>query len=42
LDEGVASLLKGGVSRVIQTGVGEGPIKTDEYLVAEDGTPARR
>ncbi|KAJ4288874.1 diphosphomevalonate decarboxylase [Collariella sp. IMI 366227] len=42
LDEGVASMLKGGVSRVIMTGVGEGPIKTDEYLVAEDGSPVKR
>ena len=42
LDEAVAGLLKGGVSRVIMTGVGEGPQKTDEYLVAEDGTPVKR
>lgn len=42
LDEGVAGMLKGGVSRVIMTGVGEGPIKTDEYLVAEDGSPVKR
>ncbi|KAL2022157.1 hypothetical protein VTK56DRAFT_5986 [Thermocarpiscus australiensis] len=42
LDEGVAGLLKGGVSRVIMTGVGEGPRKTDEHLVAEDGSPVRR
>jgi len=42
LDESIASLLKGGISRVIQTGVGEGPIRTDEYLVAEDGSPVRR
>ncbi|KAI1329338.1 diphosphomevalonate decarboxylase [Xylariaceae sp. FL0255] len=32
LDEGVASLIKGGVSRIIQTGVGEGPVKTDQHL----------
>ncbi|KAK4184139.1 vitamin B6 photo-protection and homoeostasis-domain-containing protein [Podospora australis] len=38
LDEGVAAALKGGVSRVIMTGVGEGPVKTEEYLVAEDGS----
>ncbi|KAK4235722.1 vitamin B6 photo-protection and homoeostasis-domain-containing protein [Achaetomium macrosporum] len=41
LDEGVVGLLKGGVSRVILTGVGEGPIKTEEYLIAEDGTPEK-
>jgi len=41
-DEGVAGLLKGGVSRIIMTGVGEGPVKTEEYLVAEDGSPAKR
>lgn len=42
LDGSVAGLLKAGVSRVILTGVGEGPIKTDEHLVAEDGTPVKR
>ncbi len=42
LDEGVAGILKAGVGRVIMTGVGEGPIKTEEYLVAEDGSPVRR
>lgn len=42
LDEGIAELLKTGVSRVIMTGVGEGPIKTDEHLVAEDGSRVRR
>jgi diphosphomevalonate decarboxylase len=42
VDEGVADLLKAGISRVILTAVGEGPIKTDEYLVAEDGSPVRR
>jgi diphosphomevalonate decarboxylase len=42
LDEGVAALLKGGVSRIIMTGVGEGPIKTDVFLVAEDGTPIKK
>ncbi|KAK0712383.1 GHMP kinase [Lasiosphaeria miniovina] len=42
LDEGTAGILKAGVSRVIMTGVGEGPIKTDEYLVAEDGSPVKR
>ncbi|KAI1760488.1 Diphosphomevalonate decarboxylase [Hypoxylon sp. FL1150] len=32
LDEATSSLLRGGVSRIIQTGVGEGPIKTDQHL----------
>ncbi|KAI6092946.1 Diphosphomevalonate decarboxylase [Hypoxylon rubiginosum] len=32
LDEATSSLIKGGVSRIIQTGVGEGPIKTDQHL----------
>lgn len=42
LEEGVSSILKDGVSRIIMTGVGEGPIKTDEYLVAEDGQTVKR
>jgi diphosphomevalonate decarboxylase len=42
LDTAVAATLSGGVSRVILTGVGEGPVKTDEHLVAEDGSPAKR
>ncbi|KAI1826837.1 diphosphomevalonate decarboxylase [Xylaria intraflava] len=32
LDEAVAALVKGGVSRIIQTGVGEGPVKTEQHL----------
>lgn len=32
LEEAVASLIKGGVSRVIQTGVGEGPVKSQQHL----------
>ncbi|KAK5631490.1 hypothetical protein RRF57_007204 [Xylaria bambusicola] len=32
LEEAVASLIKGGISRIIQTGVGEGPVKTDQHL----------
>ncbi|KAI0136747.1 GHMP kinase [Xylariales sp. AK1849] len=40
LDEAVSSTLKGGVSRVIMTGVGEGPARTDVFLVSEDGKPA--
>lgn len=34
----VGSLLAEGVTRVIETGVGEGPVKSEEFLVAEDGT----
>ncbi|KAI1375977.1 Diphosphomevalonate decarboxylase [Hypoxylon crocopeplum] len=32
LDEATSSLIQGGVSRIIMTGVGEGPIKTDQHL----------
>lgn len=42
LDEGIASVLADGVSRVIMTGVGDGPRKADEYLIAEDGTSVQR
>jgi diphosphomevalonate decarboxylase len=42
LDDVVATTLREGVSRVIMTGVGEGPIKTDEFLVDADGQPAKR
>lgn len=42
LDEGIASTIKEGVSRVIMTGVGEGPQKTEEFLIAEDGTTVKR
>ncbi|KAL2214521.1 diphosphomevalonate decarboxylase [Sarocladium strictum] len=42
LDEGVAATLRDGVSRVIMTGVGDGPRKTEEFLVAEDGSPVQR
>ncbi|KFA64630.1 hypothetical protein S40285_03967 [Stachybotrys chlorohalonatus IBT 40285] len=42
LEESVASVLKDGITRVIQTGVGEGPTKTDEFLIAEDGSPVKR
>ncbi|PFH58649.1 hypothetical protein XA68_13418 [Ophiocordyceps unilateralis] len=37
LDEGMAHVLRDGVSRVIMTAVGEGPAPSDEHLVAEDG-----
>lgn len=39
LDDAVSDSLKNGVSRVIMTGVGGGPQKTDVYLVSEDGKP---
>jgi diphosphomevalonate decarboxylase len=42
LDTAVAATLSGGVNRVILTRVGRGPIETDEHLVAEDGSPAKR
>ncbi|KAI1439043.1 diphosphomevalonate decarboxylase [Xylaria sp. CBS 124048] len=32
LEEAIASLISGGVSRVIQTAVGEGPVKTEQHL----------
>ncbi|RYC58037.1 Diphosphomevalonate decarboxylase [Xylaria longipes] len=32
LDEAVSTLIQGGVSRIIQTGVGEGPVKTEQHL----------
>ena len=37
LEEGVAHLIQEGVSRVILTGVGEGPQKVDRHLVDENG-----
>jgi len=42
LPENIAGILKDGVGRVIQTGVGEGPEKTDEFLIAEDGQTVQR
>ncbi|RYP60043.1 hypothetical protein DL769_008300 [Monosporascus sp. CRB-8-3] len=42
LDEALAGVIKGGVGRVIMSGVGEGPAKTEEYLVQEDGSPVVR
>ncbi|KAL3427709.1 diphosphomevalonate decarboxylase [Phlyctema vagabunda] len=42
LDERAVNVLKDGVSRVILTSVGEGPIKTEESLVKADGTPLRQ
>jgi diphosphomevalonate decarboxylase len=42
LEDNISSVLKDGVSRVIMTGVGEGPQKTDEFLIGEDGEPVKR
>ncbi|KAF4977911.1 hypothetical protein FZEAL_5616 [Fusarium zealandicum] len=42
LESSLATTLKEGVSRVISTGVGEGPIETEEYLVGEDGQAVPR
>ncbi len=42
LDAAVADMLKAGVSRIISTSVGEGPIKSDDHLVGEDGQPVKR
>jgi diphosphomevalonate decarboxylase len=36
------TFLEEGVSRVILTGVGEGPIKTEESLIDEKGEPVNR
>jgi len=38
-DEKIASTLEEGVSRVIQTSVGEGPIEVTDYLIDEQGNP---
>lgn len=37
VDPRILSVLKDGISRVILTGVGEGPITTEEHLVSETG-----
>lgn len=37
IDEGLGETLRRGVSRVILTGVGEGPISVQEHLVDEKG-----
>lgn len=34
----IGGLLSEGVNRVIMTGVGEGPVKSEQFLVAEDGS----
>jgi diphosphomevalonate decarboxylase len=41
LEEPVVELLKRGVSRIILTGVGEGPQKVDKHLVDEKGQPTK-
>lgn len=42
VDETVTGILQEGVTRVIMTGVGEGPQKTEEFLVDADGTTSKR
>jgi diphosphomevalonate decarboxylase len=42
VDPRAVEVLKQGVSRVILTSVGEGPIKTEESLIAEDGEPTKK
>lgn len=42
VEEAAATLLKEGVSRVILTGVGEGPIKVEDHLVDEKGEVVSR
>lgn len=42
VDERAARLLRDGVSRVILTGVGEGPISVQDHLIDEQGEPVRR
>ncbi|KAG9229351.1 GHMP kinase [Amylocarpus encephaloides] len=41
LDSRAVSVLKDGVSRVILTQVGEGPVKTEESLIGADGEPIK-
>ena len=42
LDDGIATALREGVTRVIMTSVGEGPQKTEEFLVSADGQAVKR
>lgn len=42
LSERAVQVLKEGVSRVILTSVGEGPMKTEESLISADGEPVRK
>ena len=39
LDEKVSAVLREGVSRVILTGIGEGPVAVDDHLVDQHGEP---
>lgn len=41
VDARAVQVLKDGVSRIILTSVGEGPIKTEDSLLKADGTPLR-
>jgi len=42
IDAKAVQVLKEGVSRVILTGVGEGPIRVEESLIGEDGEPVKK
>lgn len=42
VDARAVQVLKDGVSRVILTSVGEGPIRTEESLIAENGEPLKK
>ncbi|GAO14685.1 uncharacterized protein UV8b_04631 [Ustilaginoidea virens] len=42
LEDGIASTLRDGVSRVIMTRVGQGPSRSGEYLVDGNGQPVKR
>ena len=42
LEERAVQVLKDGVARVILTGVGGDPLKTEESLIAADGEPVKR
>jgi len=42
VDARAVEVLKGGVSRVILTSVGEGPIRTEESLIAANGEPLKK
>ena len=42
VDDRAVKVLRDGVSRVILTSVGEGPIKTEESLIAANGEPVKK
>ncbi|KAH8685542.1 GHMP kinase [Tricladium varicosporioides] len=42
LEPRAVQVLKDGVSRVILTGVGEGPVRTEESLIGADGEPVKK